>query len=267
MVLTIGYVPLAMAQSVSSQPGGSEEEEKPVEGTASECTAAINYKLGREQRQLRAAIFGQQKAADLPLGSVRFDFVYKEPWIKIKPNEWRSLGPSSVSETLDDWNMDNDADVRARRGILETRKAMTSELIPPILQVVRAAQCRMRSTCLLIKEARDPKNWGGMGVKVYSPGCKEFEANSIDACFTTDISSIDAGTCDATVDMIMDREMKMLELALSYDAAYRSLLQFSGTFEGFLDDFRFPLLQPLWQMVRAVGALDDLPCFISQCDE
>ncbi len=36
---------------------------------------------------------------------------------------------------------------------------------------------------------------------------------------------------------------------------------------GFLAEFRFPLLNPLWQTVRTLGGLTNIPCFLSQCDE
>lgn len=88
-----------------------------------------------------------------------------------------------------------------------------------------------------------------------------------DSCRVSDLNSFNQGGCTTQVQLILARETKMLELLFAYDASYRSLMQLAGTFEGFLSDFRFPLLQPLWQMVRTLGQLDNLPCFLAECNE
>lgn len=234
--------------------------------TIESCQAFINKKLGYEERLYRSVLFGQKKSTDLPPGSVRFDDNH-DAWMKTEENIWRSLDAENRGFTWQNTPMDDRSDVPARRGILETRQALTSELIPPMLQAMRAMQCHLRAVCRTVDEAREEENKGKDKVMVQPDGCIEFEMATPKACISNDIASFDAGGCDASVDLIVERESKMLELIVAYDGAYRSLLQFSGTFEGFLDDFRFPLLQPLWQMVRALGAFDDLPCFLSQCDD
>ncbi|MES2907253.1 MAG: RNA polymerase sigma factor region1.1 domain-containing protein, partial [Pseudomonadota bacterium] len=96
-------------------------------------------------------------------------------------------------------------------------------------------------------------------VKVQPDGCIEFEMPQMKACKTVELTTFDNGACNGQARTIVDRETRMLELLFAYDASYRTLMQFAGTFEEFLTDFRFPLLQPLWQMVRTLGEFDNLP--------
>jgi hypothetical protein len=220
--------------------------------------------LGHEDRIFRSVIFGQQKSKDLPAGSVRYDKEY-DTWIKKSPNEWRSVNEGNEGLTWSDFLMDEQGDTPARRGIVEWRKTPTSDLIPSMVQSFRALQCKLQAVCLAStasQSAGDKET-----VKVQPDGCLEFEIKTMTACQTPNFGQAGAGSCNTVSDAILAREEKMLQLIVSYDAAYRTLLQFSGTFEGFLADFRFPLLDPIWQMVRTMGALDNLSCFLAQCNE
>lgn len=229
----------------------------------SACITDVYEHISREERMYRSVVLGQKKSADLPIGSVRIDEDF-DTWIKTANNAWRSLDHDGLtwSNTL----MDEQADVPDRRGLLEIRKTPTSDLIPALAQSVRALQCRLRSVCMA---AQDSVGLGeDASLKVQPTGCIEFEFKAFDGCREqSTIADTLANVCDTAIDATLERERKFLELLVTYDAAYRSLMQFSGMFEGFMDDFRFPLLEPLWQAVRALGALDGLPCFSAQCDE
>lgn len=229
----------------------------------SACTDTLNTRLGYEQRLFRSVLFGARKASDLPTGSVLHDDD-GDTWMKTAQNNWKS--PENTGLTWSDTLVDQRRDIDVRRGILETQKALTSEFLPSILQSVRAMQCRMRAVCLVASEAQNADS-NATEITVQPPGCMEFTLPMFSSCRDNPSVLFQSAACDDTVDMIIDRESRMLEMVIAYDAAYRTLLQFAGTFEGFLTDFRFPLLQPLWQMIRAVGDLDGLPCFLAECNE
>ncbi len=226
------------------------------------CRMQFEERLSHEERVFRSVIFGAPRIERMEPGNVLYD---KEgnAWMKISDDAWKS--PDMPDETWTDSIMDNEREIESRYGLLETRRALSSEVIPATLQAVRALQCRLRAVCMTVTESREKE--AGDSVTVEPPGCIEFEMPVFEGCIKLDTALVESSFCDTTSDMLVDRESRMLEMIVAYDAAYRSLLQFAGIFEGFLTDFRFPLLQPLWQMVRAVGQLDGIPCFLAECSE
>lgn len=234
------------------------------------CLEQMYDRMAHEERLYRSVLFGQKESADLPQGSVRYSKEF-DTWLKTGDGQWRSIDPGYTGTTWSDSLMDDQADVPARRGIFEVRKTPTSDLIPPLLQSMRALQCRLRAVCDLARmsqqEMEKPEGQRRESLSVQPDGCLEFDLPVMTACAAENITQIGPGTCDAAVEAVLDREEKLLHMTIAYDSAYRTLAQFAGIFEGFLNDFRFPLLQPLWQMVRAVGSIDGLPCFNGQCDE
>lgn len=227
------------------------------------CAESVYVRLGQEERLYRSVLFGLSTAEEMPINGTLID-KEGDTWIKTSENTW--LSPENKDLTWSDATMEEQRDTPARRGILETQKALSSELLPSILQTVRATQCRMEAVCETAlasgKEKADSEE-----VKVQPAGCIEFTMPIFDSCRVSDLNSFNQGGCTTQVQLILARETKMLELLFAYDASYRSLMQLAGTFEGFLSDFRFPLLQPLWQMVRTLGQLDNLPCFLAECNE
>ncbi len=227
------------------------------------CLTQAYDAIAHEERVYRSVLFGQKKSADLPEGSVRFDTEF-DTWMKTGTNAWQS--PENESLTWSDTLMDMQADAPARRGLFEIRKTPTSDLLPLLTQSLRALQCRMRSVCDVMHASVNAKPDAPITVK--PDGCIAFTYTPFPACAQgPTLAEVQAGACDSAVITTMEREARLLRLAVAYDSAYRSLLQFSGNFEGFMNDFRFPLLQPLWQTARMLGAFDNLPCFLSQCDE
>lgn len=229
------------------------------------CLQQTENALAHEKRVYRAVLFGQKKAEDLPKGSVRSD-AEGNTWIKKDTNSWNSLSKGFEGTTWSDSLMDDRADVKPRRGLFEIRKAPTSDLIPSITQAMRAYQCRLDAVCESARMSQSaPKNTTTL--KVQPAGCIEFDEPVFDQCKDNSQLTVGASTCPDIVNTMLDQEEKTLVLLIAYDASYRTLLQFEGTFEGFLQDFRFPLLEPLWQTVRVIGNLAHIPCFIGQCDE
>lgn len=229
------------------------------------CTAQTYGAMAHEQRLYRSVLFGQKASKDLPVGSVRYD-LDGNSWIKKAANNWASLAAGFENTTWSDYLMDQQADVPARRGIFETRKTLTSDLIPPLLQAYRAFGCRLRAVCSTQLESQRVDDQT-TDVQVQPLGCIQFDEKVFSACKPGVQGSVSANGCDANVDAILDHERALLTLTIAYDSAYRTLMQFEGVFAGFLTDFQFPLLQPLWQTVRAIGAFGNLPCFIGQCDQ
>lgn len=229
-----------------------------------ECGGQMYDALAHEQRLYRSVLFGMKKAKDAPIGDVRFD-KDGNSWLKKNGNEWRSNAEEFADETWNDSTMDDSGDAPERRGIFEIRSALTSELIPPLTQSLRALQCRLRAVCKLAVKSQSAKS--EEKITVQPDGCNEFELAPYSACKEGVQATVGAQSCDEAVDGIMMREIELLNVVVAYDAAYRTLLQFSGSFEGFLTAFRFPLIQPLWQLTRAVGTFANMPCFLAQCDE
>ncbi|OGJ55587.1 hypothetical protein A3D88_00640 [Candidatus Peribacteria bacterium RIFCSPHIGHO2_02_FULL_52_16] len=249
------------------------------------CLQAVNKELSREQRIYRTMLFGFTKAADAPLGDRRYD---KEgnAWIKMRKNSWRSqtkgFGGATWSDAQMDLMVERDfmAATPVRRGIFETKKALTSELIPPLLQSFRAFRCRVEAVCKAVSlSIPQSGSTEGKILKVETPGCMDFAMSPVEACMLGAEKDAD-GTfahkgdeavartyCTHVGQQLLERESDVLKLAVSYDAAYRSLLQFAGHFDLFLEEFRTSISTPIRQAVSLLGQLQQIPCFISQCDE
>lgn len=227
------------------------------------CTTQVFDTFAHEQRLYRSVLFGQKKSKDLPVGSVRYD-KQGNSWIKKTNNLWRTLADSRKNDLLDDNEMDSEADVPVRRGLFETRQALTSELIPSLTQSFRAFDCRLRAVCETESASQQTND---DTVQVQPVGCIQFTENALPACRGNVQGTVSVDGCDQSVDAILNHERALLTLTVAYDSAYRTLLQFEGSFQGFLTDFQFPLLYPLWQTVRAIGGLGNLSCFIGQCDQ
>jgi hypothetical protein len=228
-----------------------------------ECLSQTYDALAHEKRVYRSVLFGQKKSKDLPTGSVRFD-KDGNTWLKKDTNRWVSLLKDSNAKA-DLW-MDDHADVDVRRGIMEIRKAPTSDLIPAITQAFRAYQCRLTAVCDAGLKSQTTET-GTTTIKVQPEGCIELEEPVLTSCKKNIQPTVGTDTCSSIVSSMLDQEQQTLSLLIAYDASYRTLYQFEGIFEGFLQDFRFPLIEPLWQTVRAIGGLSHIPCFLGQCDE
>lgn len=237
--------------------------------TDNACAVQIYAGLATEHRVFRSVLYGQLAAQAEPIGNVRYD---KEgnPWLKTAYNEWKSLAKGYEGTTWRDILMDEQGAAPPRRGLFERKRAVTSDILPEVIQSVRALQCRLRAVCELARESRGlpPETNTDFPILIQPLGCIEQEMLPMKQCLPRlDVAEVTIAACDEAVKSILDREMKLLEMQIAYDAAYRTLLQFAGQMEGFMEDFRLPLLQPLWQTVDALSGFDGMTCFLSQCDE
>lgn len=235
------------------------------------CTADIFSTMASEQRAYRSVLFGLSKAEREPLGAIRH-LQDGSVWMKTQPNTWQSLINTTVlTDIMIDAASETDrlTGQSIRRGLFEIRHASTSELIPALTQSIRALQCRLAAICLSVEKARETST---PTVTVDAAGCVSMSFPRFAGCaFTKDSNPalpIDiTARCLESADALLSREIGLLEMLVSYDAGYRSLLQFAGAFENFTNTLRFPLVRPLWETASILGQLDRIPCFISQCDQ
>lgn len=247
------------------------------------CIGEIYGALAKEQRMYRSVVFGAKDAEDLPVNSFLYDKDGKA-WLKTEQDTWREIKNDASSsssegtaqpgnnggESRDNSEMDRNKDTPTRRGLLEAKRTATSDIIPGITQSLRALECRLRAVCELSSASQPVKKDDDEKLKVQPDGCIEMELPPLHSCSTAEGISpalIDPSLCDDAMEAIFLQESNILSLSIAYDASYRTIAQFTGMFEGFLSDFRFPLINPLWQTVRTLGGLKNLPCFLSQCEE
>lgn len=227
------------------------------------CSTQTYSAMAHEQRFYRSVLFGQKASADLPIGSVRYD-KNGNAWLKKGTNIWNSL---IQGNPFSDGEIDSIADVPARRGIFEVKQSLTSDLIPPLTQAFRAFTCRLRAVCDTVTESQRV-DANTTKISVQPDGCIKFDdVDVFPACRSGDQTAVSSDSCNQAVNAILDRERALLTLTVAYDSAERTLMQFQGVFEGFLSDFRFPLLNPLWQTVRVIGGFNNISCFLGQCDQ
>lgn len=245
---------------------------------ADSCRQRTNREFAREQRLYRAYLFGKRNAKDAPVHSVRYD---KDGWAWSKtadPNTpWRNSHPDNQglrwSNSVMDAN-DEHADILPLIGIFETKRVNTSELIPYLLQSIRAFECRLDALSEVIRLSQVESGDDPIDIEVVQPlGCKEFrDLQTWPECHFAkpNLDNVDRGDSTSysedTVDQLLTREKEMLKLAVEYDAGYRSLLQFAGNFDIFLQELRWPLSLTIRNAVGLIGQLERIPCFLSSCD-
>lgn len=239
--------------------------------TSEKCITDTYTQLLKEQLFFRSTVFGQKTAEQLHQGGVRYDGQIK-PWIKTGQNEWKTFD-SSAPASRTNAQVEAQAFPPKRRGLLEVKKALSSEQLPLVLQSMRALQCRLRSVCALAIASRNPG--ASTTIRVQPDGCIAQDLRRIDSCSDDPaingnggtLSTIQVGVCDAAVNGILDREASVLMLVMSYDASYRGFAQFAGIMQGFSDGLRVPILQVLTNTVELMRKLGNAPCFSAQCDE
>ena len=255
----------------------------PASPNTSSCLEDLYDAFGREHRLSRAVLFGKPRPEDAPVSSVYYDDD-GDPWQKTGPNEWKSPSDEFDGESWTDADMreqsetdllctGNGPEIQAscvrlpRRDIFEIRKTPTSDLVQPIVQSVRALQCRLRALCGLASQSPGKKS--GEKITITLDGCLPMTFPVMESCTRLSPTILEAmpGLCQGARKELVEREMQLLALAVSYDANYRGLAQFAGIFQEFLVQFRFPLIEPLWQTVRMLGGLKDIPCFSAECNE
>lgn len=235
------------------------------------CMTQVQNAMGARQRFYRAVVFGEPAAKDSPQGSVRYD-KDGDPWIKKADNAWQ-FSNDKGSTTQSDDNIDKTSEFPPRIGWLEVKKATTSELLPPVLQSMRALQCKMAQVCPLLLDSLGTEKTDQINVHI--AGCSDEKLTPFSACQpedpTTDQPSYTQQDgleeqCESLASTILNRERGLLRLMIAYDAAERTLYQFMGISGTFISELKTTLLGPVWQAARAFEQLGRIPCFTAQCE-
>jgi hypothetical protein len=244
--------------------------------TAGSCIQDINRWMSLEQRVYRSVLFGKKEAKDDGVGALRYS-KDGDAWIKTKDDEWKSLASGFETVTWSDvaWETQDETDVitgvSVRRGLFEMKQLLTSELVPSITQSIRALQCRLRSVCLAAYESMQID--APMSISVQPDGCLPIEYPRFEGCVYTEgrpspyVEANVRQQCEVAARSLLLREMDIAKLIVSYDAGYRTLLQFAGIFERYLTLFTFQLVKPLQEAAQMIDHLNRIPCFISECNE
>ena len=246
--------------------------------SADDCRTRVNQELAREHRLYRAYLFGKKKAEDAPVGSVRYDRDGRA-WLKTEASSdpWINSAPTSFTVPWSNDRMDDEDEHREIlpiKGIFDTKRVMTSELIPHLLQSIRALECRTATLCDVARISAAHDEDDAQDIEPLQPiGCIEFsnlktwtECHFVDPSLTFGEEFDSATYCQAVTNQLVRREQEQLKLVVEYDAGFRSLLQFAGNFDIFLREMRWPITGTLRQAAQLIGQLQRIPCFLSSCD-
>lgn len=161
---------------------------------------------------------------------------------------------------------------KARRGIFETQRRLTSELVAPLVESYRVYRCRSLDVCTLLSQSFGTQ--GGQ-TDVQPLGCAKQTVTRYPQCFfgpdspSPALASDTTGLlrqCQTILEQTLRAEQSVLKLAVGYDAGYRSLLQMAGMMDWMLEGFPTAALKAISEMVSMLGKLHQIPCFIGQCD-
>ena len=293
--LLLGFWILASGLSLNIRIAIAQESPiKPI--TAQGCREQTYSRLSQVHRIGRQILFGRERAEDMTLNSVRYD-EDGNPWMKMEADEWRSGAKDLQSQTWTDARMDaetewegmNEIDPQSRRsqrtGAFAITGVTTSELVHEyVIPVFRGYACRLEMVCQGVRASflRQQTENGGL-LSIETPGCQEMVMEPMDECRFSNVDpaesanqrNIAAGAditaieteCGNLAQQLIEKEAAFLRVAVAYDAAHRSLLQFAGGFDRFLDGLRGDFLAPVEQVLPLLSAFSRIPCFAAQCNE
>lgn len=168
----------------------------------------------------------------------------------------------------------------AWKGIFETKRRLTSELVEPLVESYRVYRCRSLAVCGVLEESFAVKAQPSDTLEIDLLGCAPETLSRYSECYfggtPSGIGSDDASLqgdavrlteqCGEMVDKTLAAERAALRLAASYDSGYRSLLQIAGMMEWMLKSFPTQAVKAVSDMVNMLGKLHQIPCFLGQCD-
>lgn len=246
------------------------------QANANQCTTALNREISTEHRLFRAILFGHRSAAEAPVGYITHQ-TDGSSWYKVSANAWRSTSGGFGNTTHSNALVDRRSEITAalgepdRRGIFETKGSTTSELIPHIGTSLRAFQCRLHQFCDAVTRSKNLNEDEAQPITATSPGCLPIERESIQACHINERRPISDSViifhnCEEAVNSLLRQEAEVVNLAVQYDAAYRSLSQLAGSIDLFLHEFHLPLTGTLRDATDLIGVLGRVPCYVSSCE-
>jgi len=219
-----------------------------------------------------AEMFGSHPSAlaQAPMGTTLSD-ESGVLWIKTKDGWAKALGSQTDNKMeFNEAELDGaSAEQKARRGIFDTQRTLTSELIPFLMSSMRAFQCRVQYICGTISSSIDTE---AQSVDLEIPGCFPEERPTVPACHFAieERQESEAANvqkyCILIGDEMLRREADLLKFAVEYDAAYRTILQFAGSFDLSLQELKWPLTFTIRQATGIIGQYSRIPCFLGNCD-
>ncbi len=160
----------------------------------------------------------------------------------------------------------------ARRGIFETQRRLSSELVPPVVESYRVYRCKSIDVCTLLAQSFTEN--GGQ-IDIQPLGCALESMDRYPECYLaadsdspglqSDVTDL-VRQCRTVMEQTLRAEQSILRLAVGYDAGYRSMLQMAGMMDWMLEGFPTAALKAISEMVNMLGKLHQIPCFIGQCD-
>lgn len=249
----------------------------PVDGS-SLCETNITAALNRERFLFEGVLLGRKAARDERAGATRVD-QQGIVWMKTGIGRWVSASLQPLTDEQMDQATARDplafspaAPGVEQKGLLQTQQALTSDLLPPLLQSFRALQCRTASLCQAARLAVAPTGGAGGGnIRVAVPGCEEIEVPPLPNCIASPLMSYEDPMelprfCAAARDELVQFEEGNLLSLGHYDASHRTLRQFAGYLEPFLQFVSFPFVAPLRQVTSFLGQWSaEVPCFLPYC--
>lgn len=259
-----------------------EEEKTKKSGDADTCRAEVTRAMAIEHRYYRVVLFGQKPAEEASPATVRYskdgNIWYKKivenendpPWYSISEEEGKEETLSNEKMDQEDENADYNPRRIPRRGIFDTQRVLTSELIPYLIQALHGLQCQAEIICEVAMQSIDQEGEYRIDLgSITVNECQGVGLRSYVGCHVTDkVHEADILTyCSEISKDMLEREAALLKFAIEYDAAYRTYLQFAGMFDHFLREWRWTLISTFRQLTRLIGWLDRIPCFTSSCME
>lgn len=255
------------------------------------CVEEIRSRLRQQRRLWQDVLYGKRPAQEESDGTAR----YAEdgtPWIKTGPNRWRTAVKEFENTEWTDEQMNRHTEwtgmneiapegTREKRtGIFEKKGAITPQFIPDIVAGYRDFECRTAMVCKSASMTLERADTDGDGLlQVSTLGCEELVAKPLERCqfgeeyvknakeqidLQIEETAPETQCASLARDMTI-REAAFVKIAVSYDAAYRSLLQFAGAFDGFLRAMRGDLLGPIENALPLLNALSRVSCFAAKC--
>jgi hypothetical protein len=262
-----------------------------VEQSIEACHNQIDDSLAREQRIYRSVILGRSSASGASVAEVRYDRLgkawYKKTlgesstnWILVEQSQ--PTTPQMITDDAMDAIMEIDSIPANLGGItfprpsyFTTKRVLTSEMVPFLTSSMRSLHCRTAIVCDVARQSVGLTSEQGNEPKIVTvnvPGCVPLEWQSLPAChFAESQDQIAAADierfCESVGNQMIQREKEIAKALVEYDAAYRSLLQFTGILDQFLEEFRWTITGGIRQAASMMGWLQGLPCFLASCEE
>lgn len=247
-----------------------------AQGAANACLETMYNQMAREHRLFRTVLFGERLAEASLVGTVKYE-VDGSGWYKVDENTWQSVEPGFENTTHSDSLVNDRSETKAffgkaeRKGIFERRGVSTSELLPEVGVSLRQFQCRLEQLCDAVNKSTGVKGEEPVLVNATYPGCALIQRPSFPACHIQEEKpSVDGAlirsSCQTAVQTLLNQEAEILELAVEYDAAYRSLLQLAGSVDLFLGEMQWSLQRTIQTATGLLGQLGRIPCFLASCE-